>query len=161
MCPEQVLQFWTAGIRVGVPPKINSFIRRLSLDIAIFDRSQEEEWNIAFGGIAHDLQFLQYVYLEIEMNPYEDHDLKEWHSSKPSQNSFLYDLRKLGDLELKDVSITLSDSRVLESDREAQGSPEELKQNRWTMAQKQEWAAYFTRVLLRQKYSKPAAADDS
>ena len=116
---------------------------------------------MAFGGIAQDLQFLKYVYLEIEMNPYEDHDLKEWHSSKPSQNSFLYDLRKLANLELKDVTITLSDSRLLNSDRENHGSPEELKQNQWTMAQKQEWAAYFTRVLLRQEYSKPAAADDS
>ena len=37
-CPEEVLQFWTAGIRLGVPPKINSFIRRLSLEIAVFDR---------------------------------------------------------------------------------------------------------------------------
>ena len=131
-----------------------SATRRLHLDLHICDDEDESYWNEAFYHISHDFKSLQHIHIDICQAHIEDDCVRKWQFKKPVESSFLGDVRKLRALSLKTVTITVSDDPVwyFLSYTAFTAMP-----HRWKMAQKQEWAAYIRRVLLRQEDQEPAA----
>lgn len=125
-----------------------SLIRRLHLDIIIRNRWEEEGWDLTFRAIAGDLKSLQHIYIDIEQNPYELRHLSEWRFKEPAESSFLGGLRELRESNLSFVTVTISDFHILHSVSE--GWERWMAQYRWTMTQKQGWAGYVKKILLRE-----------
>lgn len=124
-------------------------IHRVHLDLIILVEEQERAWNSAFRVMSKHLKSLQYVYIDIEQRPWEDSLLKRWQFEEPVESSFLGKLGKLRELELRDMIVTISDHHILHSGLDS--TAEEMEKYRLTMAQKQKWAGYVKRVLLRQE----------
>lgn len=115
----------------------------------ISDEIDEKEWNKAFDDIALTLKSLQYLYINIDLQPFETCVLEKWQFKKPPKNTFLKDLLRLKNLRLKAARVIVSDYHS-----EHSGFKKLIPEwifYRWTTAQKQEWAAHIMRVLLRQE----------
>ena len=129
------------------------FVHRLHLDILVDDRIDEIKWNSSFGHIAAAFKSLRYFYADIESRSMEIHTLKKWHFQNPADCTFLQDLSALRVLKLRAVAITVADDHILHCIT-SKSYKNKVRQYRWSMAQKQAWAAYIMRVLLRQKEPK-------
>lgn len=136
------------------------FIRRLHLDIVIHLELDEESWNQRFRDIAKEFKSLQHFYIGIAQNPIEYSYVKTWQFKTPAECSFLGDLKTLRDLRLMTVTVTISDPHNFFSCWPMLTAENE-RQYRWTMSQKQEWAGYIRRVLLRQEDQEPATEEGS
>lgn len=132
-------------------------IRRLHLDLIIRIDGDQKYWNQVFREIVEHLKFLQHFYVDIEHRPMENATLKLLEFKEPGRNPFLKDLLKLKMLPLKTVTVTVCDHHILHS--MFASTTERVKDVRWTMAQKQEWAGYVRRVLLRQEDQEPASEE--
>ena len=130
--------------------RMDAFLHRLHLDIIVDYEGEEREWNHSFRYIAGAFRSLRYFHVDIEQRPFDTNTLKKWRFKKPADCTFLKDLPVLRVLKLKTVMITVADDHFLHSGGE-ELLAEDQGQYRWSMAQKQEWAAYMTRVLLRQE----------
>ncbi len=142
--------FYLESLIFPLIPLKTDLIRCLHLNITISTESDEFCWNETFKLIARRLKSLQHLYLDIDQRPDPGPLLKKWHFEKPAESSFLEGLRRLKKLSLRTVTVTVSDSQILvwwPSSWEGEG----IRLFRWTMVQKQEWAGYITRVLLRQE----------
>lgn len=135
-------------------------IRRLHLDLSISMEGGEESWNWAFDAIAENLKYLQHVFIDIEQLPFADENLKEWQFQEPAESSFLGSLRRLRDLRLRTVTVTISDYHILHSGM-MNLTAEDGREYRWTMAQKQKWAGYIRRYLLRQEEQESVTEKDA
>ena len=144
------LNFWISDA------KAKFAIRRVHLDLMLHYDYEDMSW--VFSAIAEDFKSLQHLSISIEQRPFEDSDLKQWQFEEPVESSSLRGLRKLRDLKLRTVTITVSDPHILHSGRK-DFTAEDGRQYRWTMAQKQQWAEYMRRVLLRQEATRPAFGD--
>ena len=77
-------------------PHVESFcIRRMHLDIIVRYDWEEENWKNLFHTISQDFKSLQYLYIDIEQRPDENHYLKQWHFKTAPECTFLKDLQKL------------------------------------------------------------------
>ncbi len=155
--PLKASIFLILGAKSKIPIEAKFVIRRLHLDLIIRDDCEEkdsiETW--FFSEIAENLKSLQHLSISIEQRPFEDCYLRLWQFEEPVESSFLRSLRSSKDSKLRTVTITVSDPHVLHSGRRNL-TAEDGEQYRWTMAQKQEWAEYMRRVLLRQEDPRPA-----
>ena len=130
--------------------RMDTFIHRLHLDIIVDYEVVERDWNHSFRYIAGAFRSLRYFHVDIEQRPIDIHTLRKWHFKKPADCTLLKDLSALRVLKLRTLTVTVADDHVLHSVGE-ELLAEDQGQYRWSMAQKQEWAAYMTRVLLRQE----------
>ena len=136
----------------GLPLEIGFLIRRLHLGIMVCTKLEEQRWIKSLERVTRDFKSLQYLYIDIEQHPYEIGCLEEWCFEDPAKSSFLGGLRMLRDLKLRAVTVTISDCPVSPT---REGSVF----NRWTMMQKQVWAAYVMRLLLRQEDQNPTTGE--
>ena len=134
------------------------FLHRLHLDITVKKRTMEECWNYSFRYIAREFMCLTHFHADIEQRPFDTYTLMKWHFQNPADCTFLEDLPVLRDVKLKTVTITVFDHHIWHW-MEMNPQTEDPRQYRWSMVQKQEWAAYVTRVLLRQEEPKHAAEE--
>lgn len=153
-CPWDFLSFCLFSMNSRVPFIRKLAIRRLHLDLSILIKAAEEGWNAAFDAIAENLKCLQHVFIDIEQRPFEDDHLKEWQFREPAESSFLGSLRRLRDLRLRTVTVTISDHHIWHPGM-INLTTEDGSKYRWTMAQKQKWAGYIRRYLLRQEEQEP------
>ena len=151
---------WTLGTISQVPVVTRFLIRRLHLDILIRYGCEEKYWNEILCEIAQKLKSLAFLYIDIEQRPSDYSHLKEWQFKEPAGSSFLVGLRELRGLRLKIVTVTVADHHILHTTRENLTAGKG-RQYRWTMAQKQEWAAHIRRVLLRLEDKEPVAGEGS
>ena len=144
------------GLNLRFLAETNFPIRRLHLDVIIRFKNDEEYWNQAFRKIVEHLKILQHFYVNIDHQPWDDATLKLLKFKKPARNLFMKDLLKLKTLPLKTVTVTVCDYHILHS---GPTTTKRVMEVRWTMAQKQEWAGYVRRVLLRQEDQEPASEE--
>ena len=148
-----------------LPPKYHAFpvdrmsaliraqsfsLHRLHLDIMVDDWNEEKFWNHSFRYIAREFGSLRYFHLVIEQCPLDIDTLMRWHFQNPVDCTFLKDLPVLRDLKLRTVRVTVSDKYLMDF---VEGKPltELASRYRWSLLQRQKWAAHVTRVLLRQE----------
>ena len=153
-CPWDFQFFCLCGMDARVSFMKRLAIRRLHLDLSISRKAAEKGWNVAFDAIAKNLKCLQQVYIDIEQLPFAIEYLKEWQFQEPAESSFLGRLRRLRDLRLRTVTVTISDYHILHSGM-MNLTAEDGREYRWTMAQKQKWAGHIRRCLLRQEEQEP------
>ena len=138
--------------------RVETFIRRLHLDIVVDVEIEEKGWNHSFCYIAGACKSLRHFHVDIEQRPFDIQTLKEWHFQDPADCTFLKDLPVLRVLKLRSVTVTVADYHILHS-AEVKLWTEDERQYRWSLVQKQEWAAYMTRVLLHQEGRGHAAVE--
>ena len=125
-------------------------LHRLHLDIMVDHWNEEKFWNHSFRYIAREFRCLRCFHLDVEQHPLDIDTLMRWHFQTPADCTFLKDLPLLRDLKLRTVRVTVSDDHLMRLvDRKRLTEP--ASQYRWSLVQQQEWAAYVTRVLLRQE----------
>lgn len=134
----------------GLMFKKTFWIRRLHLHIEISDVFNEPPWNQAFDDITLTLKSLQYLYIHINLQSFGKCALEKWRSKEPPQTTLLKRLLRLRNLRLRVATVIVSDASFGHVGMK-ELTLEEEKHYRWTTRQKQEWAAYVTRVLLRQE----------
>ncbi len=154
-CPVKALVFFDLMVKPKIPIEAKFVIRRLHLDLMVRSDSLEEDWGWFFSEIAENLKSLHHLSISIDQRPSVGWCLKQWQFEEPVESSFLRSLWNSRDLELRTVTITVSDPHILHLGRKI-FTAEDGRQYRWTMAQKQEWAEYMRRVLLRQEDPRPA-----
>ena len=130
----------------------------MHLDIMVDSLVEEIHWNWSFYYIAGHFRSLRYLHIDIEQRPHDIYTLMKWHFQNPADSTFLKDLPVLRVLKLRSVTVTVADYHILHSAEVKLGTEDE-RQYRWSLVQKQEWAAYMTRVLLRQEEREHAAAE--
>ena len=126
------------------------FLHSMHLDIMVNTVIEERSWNYSFQYIAEHFKSLSDFHIDIEQCPQYPDILERWHFQNPADCSFINDLRVLRDLQLRIVTVTVADGQIPYWEKENLWTEDETKY-RWSMAQKQEWAAYMTRVLLREE----------
>lgn len=141
---------WFFCLYPGLIFKNTFWIRRLHLQIQISDDFDEPPWNKAFDDIALTLKSLQYLYIHIDLQPYGKSARKKWRFKEPPQTTLLERLLKLRGLRLKIATVIVSDDHFGHVGIN-ELTPERERHYRWTIKQKQEWAKYVMRVLLRQQ----------
>ena len=133
------------------------FLHRLHLDIMVYGFVEEMLWNFSFRHIARYFRSLRYLHIGIEQRPSDIRFLVQWHFQNPAHCTFLKDLPVLRNLKLRTATVTVADDHFLHSLGKLW--TEDGGQYRWSMAQKQEWAAYVTRILLHQEERGLAAGE--
>ena len=134
------------------------FLHRLHLDIMVYGFVEEIRWNSSFCYIARHFRSLRYFHIDIEQRPYDTLFLRRWHFQNPAHCTFLKDLPVLRVLKLRTATVTVADDHFLHSEMGKLWTGD-WRQYRWSMAQKREWAAYITRILLRQEELGHAAGE--
>ena len=141
---------WFFCLYPGLMFKKTFWIRRLHLHIEISHEFGELPWNRAFDDIALTLKSLQYLYIHINLQPYEKCALEKWRFKEPPQATLLNRLLRLRNLRLRVATVIVSDDHFGHVGIN-ELTAEEERHYRWTITQKHEWAAYVMRVLLRQE----------
>ena len=134
--------FYIIGAIPVITWDINILVRRLHLDISISNEHDEHRWDRAFLDMSRTIRSLQDLHLDIDQYAPHGRFPEEWKFKNPAECSFLAGVRKLRDLRLSVVTVIVSgiDPPCARSEEYT-----------WTMAQRQEWAGYISRFLLRQE----------
>ena len=155
LCPSD-FQVYGALLPIpGLPLETRFLIRRLHLGILVGTKSEEQRWIKVLKQVTRNFRSLQYLYIDIEQHTHQISCLEEWCFEDPAKSSFLGGLRMLRDLKLRAVTVTISDCPIIGTQEESVFENRMLMRYRWTMMQKQVWAAYVTRLLLRQEHPDP------
>lgn len=135
-----------------VAAELHSAVRSLHLSMKTHAGEDESYWKRLCDIVIKYLGALQRVYIDIEQRPI-------WFAlrgyEEPAKSPLLNTLVVLRDLPLSTVTVTVSDAHILDFKND-----ETNRENRWTMTQKQEWAEYVRRALLRQEELAPIAGEE-
>ena len=132
-------------------------LHRLHLDIMVEAWMAENCWNYSFRYIVRDFRCLRHFHVDIDQRPHDTRTLMSWYFQNPADCTFLKGLLVLRNLKLRSVTVTVADDQILHLIRR-NARNEDPRPYRWSLVQKQEWAAYVTRLLLRQEDCKEQRA---
>ena len=150
----KALRVGTSSALVGA---LSFSLHRLHLDIMVDGWWVENSWNYSFRYISRAFRCLRHFYVDIDQRPHDTSTLMSWYFQKPADCTFLKGLLVLRNLKLRSVTVTVADNHILHCIK-GNVRNEDPRQYRWSLVQKQEWAAYVTRLLLRQEDCKEQRA---
>ena len=104
-----------------------------------------EDWHKALGSVTESLIGLQRLHITMEPFPYENSPVSRGRG--PVVELYLSDNLQVGKLDLKAATVVLSDSHFMHDWSDFYTEEREMDE-RWTLAQKQEWSRYLRHALL-------------
>ena len=130
-----------------IPERYRTVIRSLRVDLVVFMREKHyiQDWNMAFEKVGTSLKGLQRLYITIELYTLEARPRPEDHRSV--EKSLLSNISQAGKLDLKVATVVLWDSHSRFRWLGDEIDMGEL-QERWPLAQMQEWSRYLRKALL-------------
>lgn len=129
-----------------MPMRFKRVIRGLHVrPIVINTELYTQVWHTAFGSVTASLTGLQRLHITMELFPYGQYLSAS--PQGPDEKSMLSTILQVGKLNLKAATVVLSDSHFTH-DLSVFRIREREKDERWTLAQKQEWSRYLRKALL-------------
>lgn len=130
------------------------YVRKVHLDVLF--QSELCRWDLDLIELSGDFKSLRRIYINVEQRPVSLKDFASLKYKDPASSPLTEGSMRLRVSLLKTLTITVSDSHAMHS---CAWPVEKTEKYRWTMAQKQEWAGYVRRVLLRSEDQKLATGE--